>query len=231
MDARERLAKLIAAVKSLQRRLSTIDEELDDVVAELMDVVELLGGTALRSVPRRVPSREAQILKEQAESGIDSVDLSRRSNWTELCINRGRPIRLTHRLGDLVQILIAERAGTDALVGWKPFDEVGAALGGSGRLPLRRQAIIQLVYRLRARLRESNENPFLVQLRKGTGIRFALRRHESVAREGNAPQGVTFGDDARSQVFSMPGAAANQGREETQHSDRETERNSEPRLR
>jgi hypothetical protein len=224
VDITEKLGKLIAKVKSLQRKISAAEEELDEVLWELLELEREIGGSPAVPAPgraRRVRSREEEILKLMAEAGVATVDLVRLSDSTELHVDGGRSIRLTHRLAGLMEILIEERASDDGLVGWKSLDEVGALLGRTGGAPLRRHAVNHLLYRLRVRLRASGENPFLVQLRKGTGVRFALRRKPAAARERKTPTCVTFGEDGRSEIFLAGEPTAGQGADERPRGDHE----------
>lgn len=186
-DIAARLAALAADLLKLQRTVSTVEERLDGILLELEalvgDVAGISGATGTRAA-RRMGAAGAGVLRGAADKGVETVQVRRAGDAAELHIDEGRGIPLTPAMADLVAALLEDRPGSDRLVGWKSFAEIEAALSKRASRPTSRVAVKNLIYRLRERLRQSGENPFLVQVWKGKGARFALRR-------ANRPRGAS----------------------------------------
>jgi hypothetical protein len=178
-DIAARLAALAADLLKLQRTVSTVEERLDSI---LLDLEKLLGSLAGASpmlaarAARRADRSSDELLRAAAQKGANAVRLRRLGAGAELRIDEGRRVPITLAMADLVETLLTDRPGGDRLVGWKPFADIEAALAKRAGRAVSRAAVKNLIYRLRERLRRAGENPFLVQVWKGRGARFALRR-------------------------------------------------------
>lgn len=179
-----------------QARRSAIEEEWFDLAGFLLSEYEraVIAGLAHASTPelppprppRKAKTREEEILRRDAEGGIEALVFTWRSDGSaDIQIDGGTQIHLKPGLAELLDVISVDdstedlsRSTTDGLVGWKRYDDVGACLSRrKGGLPVGRRAVTQRIWKLREVLRESGINPFLVLTSRRKGVRFALRRH------------------------------------------------------
>lgn len=189
------LRRLAVALARQQRIVYTVEERLDRILGDLRDLIAAIDESELAPSagrPVRARSDADTYLIVEAEKGVAGVHLRRVGAGAELRIAGGRPIALTAAMADLLEILLADRPSDDHLIGWKSFAEIEAALARATARPSSRAAVKNLVFRLRSRLHGAHENRFLVQVRRGHGARFALRRAEA----GSADAVERSGDDA-----------------------------------
>jgi hypothetical protein len=110
-------------------------------------------------------SANAILVKRQVDgSAIVSID--------------GRKLVVPPALGDLVSELIADEGGSspDDLIPFKPLPDLALKLQKLKGRPVSTHALNQLIYRLRRLLGQHGFPRFLVQTRRGAGVRLALRR-------------------------------------------------------
>jgi hypothetical protein len=180
VDVVVQLRGLAARLVRLQAEASNLEERSDGILGDLQLLLEQLVEGALPPVVwrrrRGRRSREEEVLQLMAENGVGSLVIRRRWDSAELQIDDGQPVRLTPALADLMDVLVEDRGGSGLLIDWKPLDEIAAALEKRTGRAVTRRTLRQLFWSLRKRLRESGENPFLVQVWRNKGARFALRR-------------------------------------------------------
>lgn len=180
VDVVVQLRGLATRLIRLQAEASNLEERSDGILGDLQLLLEQLAEGALPPVVwrrrRGRRSREEEVLQLMAENGVGSLVIRHRWDSAELQIDSGQPVRLTPALADLMDVLIEDRGGSGLLIDWKLLDEIAAALEKKTGRAVTRRTLRQLFWSLRKRLRESGENPFLVQVWRGKGARFALRR-------------------------------------------------------
>jgi len=180
-DVRDRLKALRCAVTRLAKQAADAEERLDAIAFELAQMEQSLTGESAARTPRRdsllATIQRDELLRRMAEAGVGSIDLKRFANDSAAVrVGGGKWFAVTARLADLVTVLSRHsESAEDGLVAWRSLNAVAALLSTkSGRL-VSKHAVVQLAWRLRARLRAAGENPFLVQVSRRNGVRLALR--------------------------------------------------------
>lgn len=182
-----RLASLMRLLKSLQHRISNIEEDFDRILPELDESLLLLM-TRTEQMQFRVgqlrtdaaSAERRRLQKDHARHGAISVRLMPLADGPSLVQIDGRTeVPLPPRVSALLAVLIHD-SGTkaDQFVGWKSFDAIRSRLKESTGKSLTNHAIKELVLRLRNTLEAHEENRYLVLSKRSFGYRFALRRKD-----------------------------------------------------
>lgn len=189
VDVAAKLEVLVRKLSALRDRMSKLEEGLDDIDWKLRELLaELSGMRSFPVSPSRGNDRSAhrKILHREAEKGVSDARVERFLDHAELRIEGGPGIRLPDHLANLMEVLLEDRGGQGILVDWKSIHDISAALAKRSDDVPKQGAVRTRIYRLRKRLGEAGENPFLVQVLRRGGARFALRRrlaNETEARD------------------------------------------------
>jgi hypothetical protein len=190
------MSDVAAMIEALQRRLikagrkaSWVEEELDALEGELGRVRDALAG--VDSLPGRPtlgkPTHEdGRLLQQMAQAGVASLEITRGADDSAgVRVGGSKWFRLSPMVADLLSLISSQPPADDGLAGWCPLPDVVRALSKTAGRPVSKRSVIQLLWRLRRRLRKSGENPFLIQVSRRHGVRFALRREDTTPSSGS----------------------------------------------
>jgi len=187
------LASMDKRIGELARLHSDAEEQIDEIAYDFAEAAKVYAASQaaiLHQDGHQSPSQAAEqqrILQVQAKQGAIAVRIETPPTGAASAQIDGRaPVPLTSLMADLLAILSADNcASNDHLVGWKSFSDISCSMTKRTGKTFTRHAISQLICRLKERLREYEENKFLIQQNPRFGYRFALRRGTDPVTDGD----------------------------------------------
>jgi hypothetical protein len=162
-----------------RKKVDTILDEIEALEAMVEEVMAILLGARKELRPRRRAAVELRLLTSEAEAGVASVRITRRSDGRDgflVSINERAPFHLSPQLGELLRAITSpDRAASDGLVAWRSTSEIAKSLRTRDGGRVRAATVTKIVFRLRDRFHEVGENVELIQVSRRRGVRFALR--------------------------------------------------------
>jgi hypothetical protein len=183
--------------KALQRHLSKAEELADFIQIEERDLVleaerylaRFDPGGDPSGTPGRTPAAAEipatpgnEALDRLASLGVCSIDFSWHADGAKVRVGTNEPVDVPRLLAEILSCLAAndgEEAG-DGLVGWKSSGAIRRTLKKRTGADVSRHALVQNISRLRGHLYAQKINPRLVQTRKRSGYRFAVRLKDTL---------------------------------------------------
>jgi hypothetical protein len=139
-----------------------------------------------RSTPGRVGPSNAELKRLHrarsesriaAEKGIRSVDIKRRENGSAFVrIDQKEPFTVAKKLADLLTILVSQPTLSDGFPAWLSRDVLVSMIEKKTGEPSTREALNELVYRLREAFRDAKLSHDLIESSRTEGLRIRLRR-------------------------------------------------------
>jgi len=184
------LRRLEREAESLRRALNRAEERLygfRETVRELLRGAETGAGDDF-SPPRsrrRQRCDAVELLRLAAAAGVSKLEIKEDIDGAALVrVEGGREFALPPTLTGLLLALVSNTSSSaDDLVGWKTHTELARLLGRRMHKTYKKQALINLVWRLRVLMAVGGVNPFLVQTDPRRGVRFALKRKSAAPQE------------------------------------------------
>ena len=188
----ERLRYFGKRLATLRSRITKTEEEADVLVADFSQLLSELEGRPLPRPPggkwRATRVRMPDPLKILADAGVAGIEWKHDGVAGALVrFDGGAWVYLKQSQADLLGILAEVSPGDlDGLIGWKSFEDVRKSLGRIQGAPVTSGALRQAVHMLRQALFVQGANPYLVQMARRKGYRFALRwkTPQSISTEG-----------------------------------------------
>jgi len=179
------VAHTVRLVTELGHLAETMCGKLDELAGILRQIVHTKCKAAGTSGPRDLFNILYQDLRTKADSGVDSVIITRgafgaptagRSRSVTVKLGEYGETRLTLAEANLLEVLCVDAPSDDGLVGYKDINELRRLLCERCGRNLQAASLRNLICRLRTTLETRKQNWYLVQTSAGPKYRFALRR-------------------------------------------------------